>query len=671
MRICFFVFLLCLFLHSKEFTLYAPNITNKDGKLVSDDGVVLFSKGYFARAKSLSYDEKNGILILENDVFINNQNSYTNTKKAVIDVSKNSIDFKDFFLGNSEFEIWLKSKNAVYENDKVILYDSYVSSCEVDKPTWKIGFSVGEFDVRTKDLSLKHSLFYYQEVPIFYMPFFDINVENIRRSGLLVPDIGIATKDGLYYRQPIYFAPVRYLDLQFDPIIRTHRGYGLYNIFRFAGPNNIRLDLSGGFFKDFRKYTKDNELSNSEHKGIELEYTQDSLFFKDYLYEGLYIKGAYLNDVDYINLVSNKLKLDGNFVNSKFNYFASSDKNFYGVFARYYIDTSKESNVDTIQELPHLNYHKYTDSFLNNIFQYAINIDAKNFYRKELSSATLYKADVPLSINFSLFDNYLDIKLEEKLMASYASYNKYKTQEEYILASSTSLKLSSNLSNKFETFYHNISPEISFNLPGFLKGGYSEDYLYNYNEIRSIDFAFTQFFYNQNKNKKLEHFIRLSYFDDKNKFGVASHKIRYFFTPSTYIKDEVAYDLDKDRLQKHFLTLGIGIDDVFNTNIGYYYSHIDELENPKNENLVHSLSYIYKNRYKFFYSLEYDLKLSNLNQYLFGFTYRKKCINYTISYKQTIDPILSKDSDSRKQRGVYFMVNLYPLGGVTYDYALE
>ena len=671
MRFFIFIILAVGVLFSKEFTLYAPNMHTENGKIIANDGVVLFSHDYFARAKSLEYDEINSTLVLKGNVFINNNDSYTNTQEAFINTQDKTIIFKDFFIGNSEFEIWLRSKNAKYKDNKVLLYDSYVSSCEVDRPTWKIGFKEGEFDTNTKDLSLKHSLFYYKDTPIFYMPFFSVNVENARRSGLLVPDIGIKTRDGFYYRQPIYIAPTRYMDFQFDPIIRTNRGYGIFNLFRFAGPNGIKLELGGGSFKDSEKYIQKNNPQNTRHNGIELYYHQDNLFFEDNFQEGVYFKGAYVNDVDYVNLVSSDLKLDGNFVNSKFNYFVGDDRNFYGFFARYYIDTSKESNVTTIQELPHLNYHRFTEGFFDDIFQYNLNLDMKNFYRKELSKATLYKANLPISINFSLLDNYLDVKLEEKFSGSYANYSASSNNDEYIFANSHSVKLSSNLTEKYDTFYHNISPEISFNVPGILKGGFTEDFLYNHNEEKSIDFSFTQFFYNLKKEKKFEHFVKFKYLNDEKAFGILNNKATYYFNSSTYIKDEIDYDLKYSKLQKHFINFGIDIDGIFKTSFGYFYSNIKDLKEPVNKNLVHDLSYIYNNRYKFFYSLGYDLRSNMFNEYYLGLTYRKKCINYTLAYKQTIEPVLSKNEKSLKQQGVYFLINLYPLGGVVYDYSLR
>ncbi|MCE3577978.1 LPS-assembly protein LptD, partial [Campylobacter jejuni] len=84
----------------------------------------------------------------------------------------------------------------------------------------------------------------------------------------------------------------------------------------------------------------------------------------DNFQEGLWIDATYLNDVDYLNLGSRDYRDLNSLVTSKINYFLADENNFYGAYARYYIDTSKLSNNTTLQEYPSFQYHR----FLNNLF---------------------------------------------------------------------------------------------------------------------------------------------------------------------------------------------------------------------------------------------------------------------------------------------------------------
>ena len=55
-----------------------------------------------------------------------------------------------------------------------------------------------------------------------------------------------------------------------------------------------------------------------------------------------------------------------------------------------------------------------------------------------------------------------------------------------------------------------------------------------------------------------------------------------------------------------------------------------------------------------------------------GYTYQRKCWNYSLMYRERIDPKLtSAGISARNQSGFYLVFNFYPLGGVGYDFALQ
>ena len=77
-------------------------------------------------------------------------------------------------------------------------------------------------------MHLYNPVFYVGKVPVLYLPYFGFPTDKTRRSGLLIPEIAYLSEQGLYYKQPIYFAPMQSWDLEFDPQIRTRRGAGIY-----------------------------------------------------------------------------------------------------------------------------------------------------------------------------------------------------------------------------------------------------------------------------------------------------------------------------------------------------------------------------------------------------------------------------------------------------------
>ncbi len=83
----------------------------------------------------------------------------------------------------------------------------------------------------------------------------------------------------------------------------------------------------------------------------------------DKFQEGLWIDATYLNDVDYLNLGSRDYRDLNSLVTSKDNYFLADEKNYYGAYVKYNIDTSALNNDRTLQEYQSFQYHR----FLNNV----------------------------------------------------------------------------------------------------------------------------------------------------------------------------------------------------------------------------------------------------------------------------------------------------------------
>ncbi|MBT0883052.1 hypothetical protein, partial [Campylobacter sp. 2018MI13] len=55
-----------------------------------------------------------------------------------------------------------------------------------------------------------------------------------------------------------------------------------------------------------------------------------------------------------------------------------------------------------------------------------------------------------------------------------------------------------------------------------------------------------------------------------------------------------------------------------------------------------------------------------------GFTHKKRCINYSLEFKESTTAKLTQMGvKSVRDRGVYLKFNLYPIGGVRYNFALR
>ena len=216
------------------------------------------------------------------------------------------------------------------------------------------------------------------------MPYFGFSTDTQRRTGLLVPKFSIKGDEGFFYEQPIYFTMQENWDLQFNPQVRTDRGYGLYSTLRFIDSVSSMGEWNFGAFRENSTYFKEENLENQTHVGVELKYLRTDLIkslLGDNFQEGLWVDATYLNDVDYLNLGRRDYKDVNSLITSKINYFLADENNFYGAYGKYYIDTSKTHNKDTLQEYPSFQYHRFLNSLLDERIRYSFDASFNNYYR--------------------------------------------------------------------------------------------------------------------------------------------------------------------------------------------------------------------------------------------------------------------------------------------------
>ena len=152
----------------------------------------------------------------------------------------------------------------------------------------------------------------------------------------------------------------------------------------------------------------------------------------------MWIDATKLNDIDYLNLKGKDDDYDS-LVTSKFNYFIANDDHYFGAYAKYYIDTekigSKNENKDTLQELPSLQYHKFTDDIVLPNILYSIDLQSHRYDRKIGVRATQYEFTLPASVHVPLFDDSLTFSFYEYLYASRINYenkiNSFDDKREY------------------------------------------------------------------------------------------------------------------------------------------------------------------------------------------------------------------------------------------------
>ncbi|WP_424945033.1 LPS-assembly protein LptD [Campylobacter volucris] len=671
LRKIFLSFACIVNLYASKVDIYALDVVKNRDIIEAKSNVVVVSDLYLITANEAKFNEKTKDLELFGDVnILRGQKERTHSSYTKINLQDNTTTFKNLFFSNNDLEVWLQCHQAKFDEKFFITEKSVVSSCNVENPDWEIRFEEGKLNKESNFLHLYNARLYVKNTPVAYLPYFGFSVDTKRKSGLLIPQIVAKQSEGLYYNQPIYYVIDDNADLQLEPQIRTKRGYGLYSTLRFVDSLNSQGEISTGIFAEKSSYREKEKLKNKEHYGFEIKYSSDELFkslLNGSYQEGLWLDGKYLNDVDYMNL-SSKAKTEASLVTSRLNYFLSDDENYYGLYAKYYIDTSKISNKDTLQEYPSLQYHRYLNGIFDNYIQYSIDASFHRYYRHTGIYAKTLNFDVPLVYHTSFFDDFLNFSFTERVYANFVNYsNTNEKNQEHLFRNSHNFSLYTDLSKPYENFYHTIYLGINYYLPGAKSGQITENFIDIKDESEQINFSMYQYFYNAIGKKKLFHNFAIKYDLKEQNFGGFDNVVEYFYNDYISFRNETEYNGIQNRFDKIFSEASLDYDE-WRIGLSHAYRFY---ENEKYNFLGTKAQYNINTNYQIFGGIWFDLN-KNPDKWEVGYTYQRKCWNYSLMYRQDISPKLTSAGISAKdQSGVYFMFNFYPIGGVSYDFALE
>ncbi|WP_414973612.1 LPS-assembly protein LptD [Campylobacter insulaenigrae] len=667
-----FLSLVCIGnLYAAKVDIYALDVVRNNNIVEAKNNVVVVSDLYLITADEAKFNEQTKDLELFGDVnILRGQKERTYSNYTKINIQNNTTSFKNLFFSNNDLEVWLQCHQAQFDDKFFITEKSVVSSCNVENPDWEIRFEEGKLNKESNFLHLYNARLYVKDVPVMYLPYFGFSVDTKRKSGLLVPEFVIKQNDGLYYNQPIYYVIDDNADVQFEPQIRTKRGYGLYSTLRFVDSLNSQGEISAGIFSEKSSYRKKEELKNKEHYGFEIKYASDELFkslLEGSYQEGLWIDGTYLNDVDYTNLNS-RVKTEASLVTSKLNYFLSDDENYYGFYAKYYIDTSKINNKGTLQEYPSAQYHRYLNGIFNNYVQYSFDASFHRYYRQTGIYAKTFNFDAPLVYHTSFFDDFLNFAFTERFYVNFVDYsNTNLKNQEHLFRNSHNFSLYTDLSKSYENFYHTMYLGFNYYLPGAKSGKITENFIDIENDPEQFNFSAYQYFYNALGKKKLFHNLTLKYDLKHEDFGGLDNVVEYFYNDYISFRNESEYNGINNRFDKVFSDASIDYD-IWKISL----SHAYRIYEGEKYNFIGTKAFYNINtNYQVFGGVWFDLN-KKPDKWEVGYAYQRKCWNYSLMYRKDISPKLtSAGINAKDQSGLYFMFNFYPIGGVAYDFALE
>jgi LPS-assembly protein len=511
---------------------------------------------------------------------------------------------------------------------------------------------------------------------------------------------GFSNKEGFYYEQALFIAEQNWWDLELKPQIRTNRGSGLYSTFRFVDSKISQGRLTMGYFKEKEDYFLENNLANKKHYGFNFLYDNKDVinqWFNSSLegQSGLYVDINNMNDVEYINLSTNDTTQNytATQVFSKINLFYNTDTDYFGAYFKYYKDLTLESNEKTLQNLPVIQYHRYLDTLLEDHVLYNFDIKSNNYYRNIGKSAVQTDINIPITLQTSLFDEYLNVSYKSYI---YAQHTGFKGEEEIPTSNEYNnglfarnyhiLSASSQLAHAYDNLTHVVDFGTQYIVGGSeTDDGYYEqqkDYcsqnvhkneaiceFYNITEIEeNVKLYFSQYIYDSLGKQIIYHRLaqNISYESITGGVGELENELDYQITDSINFYNNMFYNYDESDFSKNFNKISY-IDKRFAIGLSHMYKNTflpaTTTTSPNTNYMTSSMSYMYNKHYSYNLRYDYDLERSEKKSVEIGFLYKKRCWDFGLRYVENNRPILNQNgvSSSIYDRYVYITVALKPI----------
>lgn len=692
-------------LNMEKLQLVAKDVDTKNNIITAVGDVVAYSPTYYLSSDKMVYDKDREILELFDNVLIIKDNKIqTQSNYAYVDMKNDIINQDPVFLMDNSSNIWSNSKEANKDKDLITLENSILSSCDCIDPIWSIRSSSSDYDTEAMWMNTYNPRLYIKNVPVFYLPYFGFPTDTTRRTGLLLPTMGYSSSEGFLYSQPIFIAPADNYDIELIPQIRTQRGYGSYANFRYADSPDSMLNLKTGYFKEFNNYRREEKLENSEHYGLDIDYERKNIFSTKKEYQdGVFTSIRYLNDIEYIILKED----DGNLgtdkkVESKVNYFYNTPEYYGGVYGKYYIDASKKSNANTLQELPQVQFHSYNKKlFLENLI-YSIDTKAQNFTRKEGLNAKIYDITVPISYTKNILDDYMYLGVENRTILtqydySNSLYNNLRYEDGTLIQNRTSFIVGTDLIKPYGDYIHTLNLNASYDIPENLR---KDGDLYNITvkENQPLKYDELSVFPTLQEQKTIKLSLNQSIYDKENLKQFINHKMSQsilynsvdepkFQDLDNYVKinhdygslsGKVVYNMDDNKVVEGSFDNSLSYEDL-TFSAGYYYSKKTNNEfNTRDDLESYRLSTSYKlaKDYSIKYYENYDLQEKTRNRQGIGLNIDDSCWNLDLLLEKEITPRSryvesTRSYDSYEQTIVYAVLMLKPIGGIRQKYIVQ
>jgi LPS-assembly protein len=297
---------------NKNTPLYAEadEAEYRDGNVGSLMGNVRMYQGDRAfRANRVTFDEKQSTVTAEGAVEARQSNllllgdrARYNTETGAMDIHNPDYVAHDMSARGKASHITRIGENSIR------IDDGTYTTCPPDDRTWSLKASEMELDRDSGFGLARHATLRMFNIPVLYTPYIEFPIDDRRKTGILYPNIGLSSDEGLDFMLPIYLNLRPDLDATLYPRIITERGFlaeaeGRYLLENGTGTLSAgwlykdNFDDQNPFWEDDRWYLSFHHQNSRQHRwtfDIDFERASDYAYFDDF---GVTAEGAEGGDV--------------------------------------------------------------------------------------------------------------------------------------------------------------------------------------------------------------------------------------------------------------------------------------------------------------------------------------------------------------------------------------
>ena len=688
--------------------IYAADMDSKGDIVEAENGVSVLYKNYIMTAKRAIYNRKSGELELFGNIRVSSGSKYKMLGKyAKLNIAKKEKFFKPFYMKDKKTDLWMSASQGESKESYFDVHSGMLSGCNPLHPKWKMEFSSLDYDRDDKWMNLYNARLYMGDIPVLYTPYFGYSTDTTRRTGLLMPELGLSSSEGAYYAQPLYIAEQNWWDMEITPQIRTSRGKGVYQTTRFVDSPVSKGEFTTGYFKEDGPYQVEHDLKNDKHYGFNFKYENSDVlnrWFGLTLHgqSALYVDASYMNDIDYINLAkSDALDIStASQVLSRANLFYNSDNYYVGSYFKYYqnLTLTPEKQRQVLQKIPTLQYHYYLDTFLDDHLLYNLDVQTNNSTREDGKTAVQTDVKLPLTLQTSLLDEYLNISYTADLYLQHSSFGgsdkstlagqapstPLDLHNGYYATNTHTLSVSTELTKGYKNGSHVISFGVRYNEPGeeIREGYYKENEncqvgssvaeceFYNISSVqKGAQLDFIQYVYGKNASQILYHRLSqsVSFHDTNQSYSELENELDYKITSYLSFYNDMFYNYTESLISKALNRVSVNRYGVSVT-LSHLYkdSFKEKIKTSDPERYTSYISstagYKYDKHYSFNALYNYDIQQDILKSRGIGFLYTSKCLDFGMKYQENRRPVTTnKGNDFIDDRFIFLTLVLKPV----------